>query len=159
MKIAKYGVAVTVIVSLLSGCGTFSGLSGSSSFACKAPDGVTCTSMSGIYANIDQLKGGDNVRKQNGSAPEAPGARAAGFYAVSTGAPIMSPTEVMRIWFAPWKDADNDMHDESVVYTVKSAGHWLIEENYKRLEASNKVFSIQGIRKDEDRNKKVSYEE
>jgi hypothetical protein len=28
-----------------------SGLSGSSDYACKAPDGVTCDSVSGTYAN------------------------------------------------------------------------------------------------------------
>ena len=34
-----------------SGCANMSGLSGSSDYACKAPEGVTCDSVSGTYAN------------------------------------------------------------------------------------------------------------
>lgn len=35
----------------LSGCMSMSGLGGDSKYACKAPDGVTCDSVSGTYAN------------------------------------------------------------------------------------------------------------
>ncbi len=39
---------------MLAGCTSISGLTGSSSYACKAPDGVTCDSVSGTYANAVQ---------------------------------------------------------------------------------------------------------
>ncbi|WP_186269093.1 TraV family lipoprotein, partial [Burkholderia gladioli] len=42
-------VASTALLSLTA-C-SFSGYDASSSFACKAPEGVLCNSMSGIYAN------------------------------------------------------------------------------------------------------------
>ena len=38
----------------LAACTNMSGLSGSSSYACKAPDGVICDSVSGTYANAVQ---------------------------------------------------------------------------------------------------------
>ena len=39
--------ASVLLAWMLSGCMSMSGLSGSSSYACKAPDGVTCQSVSG----------------------------------------------------------------------------------------------------------------
>ena len=47
----KHALTVIALAALLGGCGSFSGLDGSSSFTCKAPDGVSCTSVSGVYAN------------------------------------------------------------------------------------------------------------
>lgn len=35
----------------ITGCANYSGLDAESKFSCKAPDGVTCMSVSGIYAN------------------------------------------------------------------------------------------------------------
>ncbi len=52
-------LALTVTLgcgALLSGCSSIdlSGLSGPSAFKCKAPDGVSCMSVSGLYANASQ---------------------------------------------------------------------------------------------------------
>ena len=47
----KHALTVIALAAMLGGCGSFSGLDGSSSFTCKAPDGVSCTSVSGVYAN------------------------------------------------------------------------------------------------------------
>jgi conjugal transfer pilus assembly protein TraV len=38
--------------SLLAGCGSISGISGVSEFECKAPKGVPCMSISGVYENV-----------------------------------------------------------------------------------------------------------
>jgi len=113
--------------------------------------------MSGIYANADQLAGKNKTGKVDSTA-EARGARFSGFLPVTTGTPIMSETEVMRVWFAPWRDSENDMHDESFVYTVKSNGHWLIEEHRGRLEKSKTVFSIQNLKSQDEPGRKVNYE-
>jgi conjugal transfer pilus assembly protein TraV len=48
--------ALPLLAWMLSGCMSMSGLSGSSSYACKAPDGVICDSVSGTYANAVQNK-------------------------------------------------------------------------------------------------------
>jgi conjugal transfer pilus assembly protein TraV len=33
----------------------------------------------------------------------------------------------MRLWIAPWEDADGDLHDGSFVHVVIDTGRWLIE--------------------------------
>ena len=33
----------------------------------------------------------------------------------------------MRLWIAPWEDADGDLHDASFVHVVVDTGRWLIE--------------------------------
>ena len=43
-----FGIGAVVA---LSGCSSMSGFDAKSEFACKAPDGILCESMSGIYAN------------------------------------------------------------------------------------------------------------
>ena len=60
---------------ILAGCGSVSGLDAGSTFACAAPDGVTCMSVSGIYANAkaNNLPGlrsadGSNVKMGDSSA-------------------------------------------------------------------------------------------
>lgn len=45
------GLLPLLAVLSLSGCMSMSGLGGDSKYACKAPDGVTCDSVSGTYAN------------------------------------------------------------------------------------------------------------
>ena len=49
-RVCRLTAALGGVVSL-AGCMSLSGLSGNSSYACKAPDGVTCQSVSGTYAN------------------------------------------------------------------------------------------------------------
>ena len=44
-----WGLAAIVALSLNGCAGSLTGLEGESKFACKAPDGVTCSSLSGIY--------------------------------------------------------------------------------------------------------------
>jgi conjugal transfer pilus assembly protein TraV len=33
----------------------------------------------------------------------------------------------MRLWIAPWEDADGDLHDASFVHVVVDTGRWLID--------------------------------
>ena len=40
---------------------------------------------------------------------------------------LRSPPRVMRLWIAPWEDADGDLHDASFVHVVIDTGRWLIE--------------------------------
>jgi conjugal transfer pilus assembly protein TraV len=121
---------------LTCGCAsTMSGLDGETKFSCKAPDGVTCSSLSGVYANAvannlpalrKEGKGeaaGSAVAKAGEIAGRAP----------SSGDPIRSQSKVLRIWIAPWEDSDGDLHDQSYVYVVADPGRWVIEHNQKRI--------------------------
>lgn len=129
----------------LAACGSLSGLDGNNSFACKAPSGVRCESMTGIYANARQA----NLPGQRLPTPAAPTAAEAAAGAASqlrfervlgrapdSGTPIRSAPRVLRLWFAPWEDTDGDLHDQSYVYLQVDAGHWLIEHNRRRIQDS-----------------------
>lgn len=125
----------TVLAFLLAGCSSMSGFDAKTSFACKAPDGVRCQSMTGIYANIEakalsgqrSLSGAKHDEQVTGSAGSVLGSP------ISSGTPIHSAPRILRIWFAPWEDADGDLHDQGYVYLTINNGSWLIEHNQRRI--------------------------
>lgn len=125
------------IASLLGGCMNMSGISGSSdSFGCKAPEGVTCTSVSGVYANAVRNNLPGQKMAQEAAAPAVPApdtTRAAPRVTLSSGEAIRSQPRVMRIWVAPWEDADGDLHDQSFIFVTVDSGRWLIEHNRARI--------------------------
>lgn len=123
----------------LAGC-AMSGLDAKNSFSCKAPDGVLCESMTGIYANAQANNlPGQRVTHSNASA-EVSRAKApeAGVGVLTkpiySGTPIRSAPLVLRVWFAPWEDTDGDLHDQSYVYLPVDSGKWLIEHNRRRIQ-------------------------
>jgi conjugal transfer pilus assembly protein TraV len=46
---------------------------------------------------------------------------------------------VLRLWIAPWEDADGDLHEASVVHVLVDTGRWLVERvipaNRQRVDA------------------------
>jgi hypothetical protein len=46
---------------------------------------------------------------------------------------IRSDPTVVRIWVAPWEDADGDLMDQTYVYLPVDSGRWLIEHNRQRI--------------------------
>lgn len=125
----------------LSGCSSMSGYDAKTEFACKAPDGILCESMTGIYANAQQknLPGQRVNRHNDGDAAPADLSRAKEGNGVLTkpiysGTPIRSAPRVLRVWFAPWEDSDGDLHDQSYVYLPVDSGRWLIEHNRRRIQ-------------------------
>jgi len=40
--------------------------------------------------------------------------------------PIRTPSQVMRIWIAPWEDAEGDLMVSNYVYTELEPRHWMI---------------------------------
>ena len=123
-------ILALLIPVLMTGCaGTMSGVGGSSTYACKAPEGVTCSSLSGVYANAVQ----DNLpgSKKNDAAPakvalasQAPGLKVQGPKATE---PLRSPQRVMRAWISAWEDTDETLHDQSYIYVVTDYGQWQTE--------------------------------
>lgn len=117
----------------LSGCAsTLSGVGGADGYACKAPEGAMCTSVSGVYANSRQ-----GTPKPTKAVEKAPASSVPAIYGASSIAPgvpagaasasIRSTPRVLRLWIAPWEDADGDLHEESLVHIVVDTGRWLIE--------------------------------
>lgn len=133
------GLLMPAVAVALGGCASsINGLGGEASYACRAPAGAQCTSVSGVYANsIHGLPSGLQL-PQPAMAPaaapipaavtHAPTFEAAPATAGATPASsIRSQARVLRLWIAPWEDADGDLHEASVVHVLVDTGRWLIE--------------------------------
>ena len=128
------GSTLALVAVALSGCASsLSGLDATETYACKAPKGVTCMSVSGVYANSTH----GSVRPAQpapGSSPsDAPGIYGASSVAVaqpaapgSASGAIRSSPRLLRVWIAPWQDSDGDLHEEGYVHMVVDTGRWLI---------------------------------
>lgn len=148
--------AVLFLLPTLASCANMSGLDGGSEFACKAPDGVVCTSVSGVYVNsvagaLPAQKDPEKAKAtpRNGllsPAPEAAGKGASeprpygatppttATAAPVPGTPLLSPPKVLRLWLAPWVDEDGDLHDQSYVYVMWHRGEWQIEHTRRQIQ-------------------------
>ena len=131
---------VLILFPALSACANMAGLDGKSEFACKAPDGVVCTSVSGVYANT--LAGTLPARQADHPQSVAPesateiqqkgqvdtpwpyGATPPAGTAPAAGTPLLSPPRVLRLWLAPWVDEDGDLHDQAYLYVMWHRGEW-----------------------------------
>ncbi len=118
---------------VLSGCAsTMSGVGGTERYACKAPEGALCTSVSGVYAN--SVHGMPRPAKPPENRPGVVAPAIYGATSIAPGGPaavsgtsIRSNPRVLRLWIAPWEDADGDLHEEALVHVVVDTGRWLIE--------------------------------
>jgi conjugal transfer pilus assembly protein TraV len=129
-------------VASLAGCMSLSGLSGNSSYACKAPDGVTCQSVSGTYANavannlpaqrIRATPAATPPSVASPSAASAPTARSASADAAQA-LPLRSAPRILRLWFKPWEDADRDLYDQGYVYVQVDGGRWLVDRAQRAI--------------------------
>lgn len=135
----------------LSGCSNLSGLGGGSKYACKAPEGVACDSVSGTYANALHNKLPSQRQRQPVEAPtpsepspstvphRAPLAAASAIATTGTliptpeANPLRSQARVLRLWTKPWEDADGDLYDQGYVYVQVSTGQWLIDHVQRQI--------------------------
>jgi conjugal transfer pilus assembly protein TraV len=138
-------LAIAVCAAMaLGGCTNLSGLSGSSSYACKAPEGVTCDSVAGTYANALQ----SNLPSQRSRKADAKATQPAASSplerigpnasALITGLPptplsLRSSPRILRLWFKPWEDADHDLYDQGYVYVQVDGGQWQIEHVQRQI--------------------------
>ncbi|QPN33241.1 type IV conjugative transfer system lipoprotein TraV [Diaphorobacter sp. JS3051] len=137
MKALALNFGIGAVVAL-SGCSSMSGFDAKSEFACKAPDGILCESMSGIYANAQAKNLPGQRVNARGEAPVELSQAKAGSNVMTkpiySGTPIRSAPRLLRVWFAPWEDTDGDLHDQSYVYLPVDSGRWLIEHNRRRIQ-------------------------
>jgi conjugal transfer pilus assembly protein TraV len=149
----RVNVAAPLIAALaLSGCASsLSGVGGTQNYACKAPEGALCTSISGVFANSVQGTARPTAFPTNQPANKPPAARPAAASAATFAAesatsratplvPSRSTTpsvpdrpamranaRVLRVWIAPWEDTDGDLHEDAFVHVLVDTGRWLIE--------------------------------
>lgn len=140
---------VTAIGSFLglSGCASLTGLDADSNFSCAAPEGVSCDSMGGVYANMgkhggvsakDKKKsdysylGGVNYAERNKAGTDSYGRRPM-TYGVNSGIPIRTEPKIMKIWVAPWQSEDRTLYDQSYAYIVVDYGDWVLAHNKNNI--------------------------
>lgn len=152
MKPLVQRFAAAGLLLLLAACTALSGLGGESRYACKAPEGVACDSVSGTYANAlhNNLpsqrapRTGDKPKEESeaGAAAStmrtaslAPGAgiAPAGEPAAGLAQPLRSQPRVLRLWIKPWEDADGDLYDEGYVYVQVDGGRWLVDHVQRQI--------------------------
>lgn len=127
----------------LGGCMSMSGLGGDSKYACKAPEGVACDSVSGTYANAVANNLPSQRKRQPPSKQETPVAKSpaarTGPSSHSTSSPkasddpLRSPARYLRLWIKPWEDIDGDLYDQAHVYVQIDQGRWLIDHVQQRI--------------------------
>ncbi|MCC7706072.1 TraV family lipoprotein [Janthinobacterium sp. GW460P] len=138
--------AAAACLTLLAGCGDMTGLAGKSEYACKAPEGVLCNSVSGNYYNSFTLGGGAASKgaPTKGTPHAAPRSMYTMLKGASSGSAIQgapafepaalrSPPRVMRLWIKPWEDSDHDLHDQSFVYLQTDPGRWQIAHAQRQI--------------------------
>jgi conjugal transfer pilus assembly protein TraV len=129
----------------LTGCAsTLSGIGGKEHYACKAPIGAQCMSVSGVYANAglgaaqltqaqplpEDLPKRVDAPSTATSAPAAPPPQILTQKSTPISAsttPLRSAPRILRLWIAPWEDRDGDLHEAAVVHVLVDHGRWLIE--------------------------------
>jgi conjugal transfer pilus assembly protein TraV len=147
-----WGVGALGLLVTAAGCVNMSGLGGSSQYTCAAPDGVTCDSVSGTYANAVRHNLPSQHRTSGpadrGSQPAAPasapaapprpqpaassGSKASALLAEAASS-LRTQARVLRLWVKPWEDADGDLFDQAHVYVQVDGGHWQIEHVRQRI--------------------------
>lgn len=142
-------LATLAAAALMTGC-ALSGVGGTSEFQCKAPEGVPCQSVSGVHYNerAGNLPAQRAAHRSSAAPSQVRPTRAASVGDGSDPTPelpvyplqgepvlgaIRSDPVLIRIWIAPWEDADGDLNEESRVYLQIDAGRWLIEHNRARI--------------------------
>ncbi|MGB4062465.1 MAG: type IV conjugative transfer system lipoprotein TraV [Azonexus sp.] len=131
----------------LGACMNMSGLGGDSKYACKAPDGVACDSVSGTYANalhnnLPSQQAQRSAHRQKETSEEnstlvvgrpisSTTANTSGM--AVTPSPLRTQARILRLWIKPWEDADGDLYDQGYVYVQVDNGQWQIDHVQRQI--------------------------
>ena len=138
--------AVCLFLSLAA-CMNMSGLGGDSKYACKAPDGVACDSVSGTYANalhnnLPSQQAQRSARRQKEASEEnasptlgrpISSATVNASDMAVTPNPLRTQARILRLWIKPWEDADGDLYDQGYVYVQADNGQWQIDHVQRQI--------------------------
>lgn len=126
MKRSLLILAVCSFTSLLSACGSITGLQDAKSdFACSVDLSPRCASLSSVHESLDKEESealANTVVISDGKPSGDP---------IATDTPLMaprrSPEEILRVWVAPYIDEDGDLHAEHVIFTTIREARWAPE--------------------------------
>jgi conjugal transfer pilus assembly protein TraV len=136
-------LALIGAAALLSGCAsTLDGLGGRDRYGCGLPEGATCAPVSAVHAT--SLRAGTPAPGLPAGAPAVSGALGVTdrppLANTDTGeitpASLRAAPRVLRLWVAPWEDADGDLHESTLVHVVVDHGRWLIERIHPATQRS-----------------------
>jgi conjugal transfer pilus assembly protein TraV len=125
--------ALMGVAALLAGCASLSGVGGESHYACPAPQGVRCGSVTANY--LQSLPGDRPGQFTPGRVTELESAETAAEPAPAQAAPtaypdaatpLRSPPRILKLWVAPWEDRDGVLHDAAFVFVPIDHGRWLL---------------------------------
>ena len=124
----------------LPGC-SMTGMDAQKSFSCKSPPGISCSSLSGVYANAVA----DNLPESASRAVSVEGKKDQAKSMVvgeapTSGAPVLTVPTVLRVWIAPWEDNRNVLHDQTFLYAVADPGHWQVAHSKQKIAEQYRVF-------------------
>lgn len=138
-------LSLTASLFVLSGCSSALNTAGSDSFACPGMPGVICKTPAEVYKMTNGDINDINMHPElkNKKQASAPSSTAVVVQKLSPASaelravdgemngrlpmPIRTPAIVMRIWMAPWKDANDDLHWPSYIYTEIEPRKWAYE--------------------------------
>jgi conjugal transfer pilus assembly protein TraV len=151
------GIVLCAGAAVLSGCASgLSGIGGSASYSCSAPEGVSCMSVTGLHANVTNgtlpalqppqnavstpaKEAGPEAGKAGSAVPVSPQLTQAPY----SGQPIRTPARVLRVWMAPFEDTDADLHDQKYLYVTVHTGRWMLEANQMAVQRQyRQVFPL-----------------
>jgi len=134
MTLPRRSAALLVALALTGCASSMSGVGGHDAYGCKAPAGVQCTSVSGVYANTHA-----SAPRQIEARPSDPTRYAASVDRPAAGKTVGSPMprgpdpairsnpRVLKVWIAPWEDSDGDLNEAALIHVIVDPGRWLIE--------------------------------
>lgn len=120
----KKMLLVGAVLATLQGCSTFNPV-GESDYDCPGmPKGVVCKTPREVYNAQDQK---DNA-KAGGGAPTYVIASSPNKNSLQP-TPVLEQAQVMRVWIAPWIDANKDLHWPGLMFTEVHPREWHFGED------------------------------
>ncbi|ATG92594.1 TraV family lipoprotein [Methylomonas koyamae] len=121
-------VLLIVLVPLLGACTLIP-----DSYGCKGmPNDPICMSTERAYQVTDNaLPAGEGTAPSEATKPQpvtltGSGREQSPVPHIEDPTPIRTPSEVMRIWIAPWEDKDGDLNVSGYVFTEIEPRRWMI---------------------------------
>jgi len=120
--ISRYGISV-LLITIVTGCAT--------EYGCKGmPDEPSCLSTTQAYQVTNTAlteAPAENIQSSGSPAkPTFPPPLRQPVPKIDDPTPIRTPSQVMRIWIAPWEDADGDLMVSNYIYTELEPRRWMI---------------------------------
>ena len=117
----KLLACATVSALITAGCAT--------QYGCKGqPNDPVCLSTTEAYQVSDKPLAAPSKadHPDNPSLVDAPTAELVAHPKIDDPTPIRTPSRVMRVWIAPWEDAEGDLMVSNYVYTELEPRRWMI---------------------------------